>query len=61
MSKLKIWTESVKEHCGDSKYKIPKKGTKEYDAVRKIYERRLNGGCVKNCKNNKCEKYCQKK
>ena len=37
--KLKLWTDSIKEYCNKKKctYKVPTKGTADYDAVRKIY------------------------
>lgn len=37
--KLKLWTDSIKEYCAKKKcvYHVPKKGTTEYNEVRKIY------------------------
>ncbi len=40
--KLKLWTESIKEHCAKKKvaYKVPRKGTADYAAIKKIYTRK---------------------
>ena len=40
--KLTLWTSSVREYCDKKKctYKVPKKGTPEYDAVKKIYNKK---------------------
>ncbi len=46
--KLKKWTESVKEYCEMKgvAYKVPKKGSKEYTAIKKIYAKKC-GSCPK--------------
>ncbi len=46
--KLKKWTESVKEYCEKKKvpYHVPKKGTMEYTAIKKIYAKKC-GYCPK--------------
>ncbi len=46
--KLKMWTESVKEYCEKtgSVYRVPKKGSKEYTAIKKIYAKKC-GKCPK--------------
>ncbi len=43
--KLALWRESIKEYCNHKNipYKVPKKGTKDYTAIKKIF--------AKKCKN----------
>lgn len=42
--KLTLWRESIKEYCAskNTTYKVPKKGSKEYDEVKKIYNNKLH-------------------
>lgn len=46
--KLTMWRESVSEYCNKKKipYKVPKKDTVEYTAIKKIY---ANKCCVYDC------------
>lgn len=41
-AKLSMWTASVKEYCEKkgTVYKVPKKDTKQYREIRKIYDKK---------------------
>lgn len=41
--KLKLWTDSIKTYCEKkgTGYKVPKKNTKEYTEIKKIYNAKI--------------------
>ncbi len=58
---LTLWRQSVTEYCSshNMKYTIFKKGTKDYTAVKAIYEKKLKGNCCKVYCVNGCKKSCK--
>ena len=56
---LELWKKSIIEYYGAGNYKIPKKGTSDYIAIKKIYEAKKSaslGKKGKNAKSCKCPK-----
>jgi hypothetical protein len=58
-NKLQLWRDSIAEYSDANglKYIVPKKGTKEYTGVKKIYEAKCN---QKDKKKSTCKVYCKK-